>query len=196
MHHGNPRRADSRTSRCPTGLGRLSPLHGAGRDRGPVVETGDTRTAACRMHYEFLAEGRPATRRRVLSREELLVRVRARTSPTRPARSEPHCGVRPAGAAGAGLGRQRLHRPPQRLDHPAPRTRPRHRPPQRRCRRLQVLARRWVVERSFARLPHSQRLVRDYERRTDVSETVILWSITRLMSRRLAAPTSSVVSRQ
>ncbi|MGW5480726.1 hypothetical protein [Streptomyces sp. NPDC004008] len=58
------------------------------------------------------------------------------------------------------------------------------------------MTRRWVVERSFARLPHSQRLVRDCERRTDVSETVILWSITRLMSRRLAAPTSSVVSRQ
>ncbi|MFJ4283981.1 transposase [Streptomyces massasporeus] len=52
---------------------------------------------------------------------------------------------------------------------------------------FQVLPRRWVVERSFAWLLRSRRLVRDYERRTDTSEGVILWSMTTLMSRRLAA---------
>ncbi|MGY5123148.1 IS5 family transposase [Streptomyces sp. 900105755] len=52
---------------------------------------------------------------------------------------------------------------------------------------FQVLPRRWVVERSFAWLLRSRRLVRDYERRTDTSETVILWSMAMLMSRRLAA---------
>ncbi|MGY4928355.1 IS5 family transposase [Streptomyces sp. 900105755] len=52
---------------------------------------------------------------------------------------------------------------------------------------FQVLPRRWVVERSFAWLLRSRRLVRDYERRTDTSESVILWSMTMLMSRRLAA---------
>ncbi|MFI0165087.1 transposase [Streptomyces sp. NPDC017095] len=52
---------------------------------------------------------------------------------------------------------------------------------------FQVLPRRWAVERSFAWLLRSRHLVRDYERRTDTSETVILWSMTMLMSRRLAA---------
>ncbi|MBY8845562.1 transposase [Streptomyces sp. SP2-10] len=85
------------------------------------------------------------------------------------------------------MGRRRLHRPPHRLDHPEPRTRSRHRPPQRRRPRFSGLPRRWVVERSFAWLLRSRRLVRDYERRTDTSEAVILWSMTMLMSRRLAA---------
>ncbi|WP_327311976.1 IS5 family transposase [Streptomyces sp. NBC_01235] len=52
---------------------------------------------------------------------------------------------------------------------------------------FQVPPRRWVVERSFAWFLRSRRLVRDHERRTDTSETVILWSMTMLMSRRLAA---------
>ncbi|MFC8368387.1 IS5 family transposase [Streptomyces sp. NPDC057239] len=52
---------------------------------------------------------------------------------------------------------------------------------------FQVLPRRWVVERSFARLLRSRRLVRDDERRTDTSEAVVLWSMTVLMSRRLTA---------
>ncbi|WP_442738340.1 IS5 family transposase [Streptomyces pseudogriseolus] len=51
---------------------------------------------------------------------------------------------------------------------------------------FQVLPRRWVVERSFAWLLRSRRLVRDYERRTDTSEAIVLWSMTMLMSRRLA----------
>ncbi|MEV4342304.1 IS5 family transposase [Streptomyces sp. NPDC049590] len=52
---------------------------------------------------------------------------------------------------------------------------------------FQVLPRRWVVERSFAWFLRSWRLVRDYERRPDISEAVVLWSMTMLMSRRLAA---------
>ncbi|MFE3144874.1 transposase [Streptomyces scopuliridis] len=54
-------------------------------------------------------------------------------------------------------------------------------------RGFQVLPRRWVVERSFAWCLRSRCLVRDYERRTDTSEAVILWSMAMLMSRRLAA---------
>ncbi|MCX4919960.1 IS5 family transposase [Streptomyces sp. NBC_00687] len=52
---------------------------------------------------------------------------------------------------------------------------------------FQALPRRWVVERSFAWLLRSRRLVRDYERRTDTSEAVIHWSMIALMNRRLAA---------
>ncbi|MFI8301813.1 hypothetical protein ACIGCZ_38670 [Streptomyces nigra] len=33
---------------------------------------------------------------------------------------------------------------------------------------------------------HSRRLTRDYERRTDTSESMIHWSMTIVMSRRLA----------
>ncbi|MCM2579610.1 IS5 family transposase [Streptomyces meridianus] len=51
-----------------------------------------------------------------------------------------------------------------------------------------VLPRRWVVERTFAWLMRSRRLARDYERRPDTSEVMILWSMTMLMTRRLAAP--------
>lgn len=59
----------------------------------------------------------------------------------------------------------------------------------RRCddlRGFRVLPRRWVVERSFGWLLRSRRLVRDYERRCDSSEAMILWSMTMLMTRRLA----------
>ncbi|MFJ3553177.1 transposase [Streptomyces sp. NPDC090114] len=59
-----------------------------------------------------------------------------------------------------------------------------------------MLPRRWVVERSFAWCLRSRRLVRDYERRTDTSEAVILWSMTMLMSRRLPPTASSVALRQ
>ncbi|MFD9607025.1 IS5 family transposase [Streptomyces sp. NPDC059970] len=51
-----------------------------------------------------------------------------------------------------------------------------------------VLPRRWVVERTFGWLMRSRRLARDYERRPDTSEALILWSMTMLMTRRLAAP--------
>ncbi|MFE4758323.1 IS5 family transposase [Streptomyces mirabilis] len=49
-----------------------------------------------------------------------------------------------------------------------------------------VLPKRWLVERTFAWLMHSRPLARDYERRTDTSEAVIRWSMTMVMSRRLA----------
>ncbi|MEU6127399.1 transposase [Streptomyces sp. NPDC047123] len=51
-----------------------------------------------------------------------------------------------------------------------------------------VLPRRWCVERSFAWLPRSRRLIRDYERRPDSSEAMIRWSMTMPMIRRLAGP--------
>ncbi|MBZ2407266.1 IS5 family transposase [Streptomyces sp. L06] len=51
-----------------------------------------------------------------------------------------------------------------------------------------VLPRRWVVERTFGWLLRSRRLARDYERRPDSSEAMILWSMTMLMTRRLAGP--------
>jgi transposase len=51
-----------------------------------------------------------------------------------------------------------------------------------------VLPRRWVVERTFGWLLRSRRLARDYERRPDSSEAMILWSMTMLMTRRLAVP--------
>ncbi|MFF9498492.1 IS5 family transposase [Streptomyces sp. NPDC014656] len=49
-----------------------------------------------------------------------------------------------------------------------------------------VLPKRWLVERTFAWLMRSRRLARDYEGRTDSSEAVIRWSMTMVMSRRLA----------
>ncbi|WP_328307491.1 transposase [Streptomyces sp. NBC_00442] len=49
-----------------------------------------------------------------------------------------------------------------------------------------VLPKRWLVERTFAWLMHSRRLARDYETRTDTSETMIRWSMSMVMSRWLA----------
>ncbi|MCX4539139.1 IS5 family transposase [Streptomyces sp. NBC_01565] len=49
-----------------------------------------------------------------------------------------------------------------------------------------VLPKRWLAKRTFAWLMHSHRLVRDYETRTDTSEAVIRWSMSMVMSRRLA----------
>ncbi|MEK8141822.1 transposase [Streptomyces sp. M10(2022)] len=51
-----------------------------------------------------------------------------------------------------------------------------------------VLPRRWVVERTFGWLMRSRRLARGYERRPDTSEAMIPWSMTMLMTRRLAVP--------
>jgi len=51
-----------------------------------------------------------------------------------------------------------------------------------------VLPKRWIVERLFAHLMRSRRLARDYERRTTSAEAMILWSMTMVMSRRLAGP--------
>jgi transposase len=49
-----------------------------------------------------------------------------------------------------------------------------------------VLPRRWCVERTFAWLFRSRRLVRDCETLPAVHEQMVLWSMTMLMSRRLA----------
>jgi transposase len=51
-----------------------------------------------------------------------------------------------------------------------------------------VLPKRWIVERLFAWLMRSRRLARDFERRTTSAETMIYWSMTLLMTRRLARP--------
>jgi putative transposase len=50
-----------------------------------------------------------------------------------------------------------------------------------------VLARRWVVERTFGWLGRNRRLSKDYERLTTTSETMIYLAMTRLMLRRLAS---------
>jgi transposase len=57
--------------------------------------------------------------------------------------------------------------------------------------RFVVLPRRWVVERTWAWLMRSRRLARDYETLPATSETMILWSMTTLMTRRLARRTST-----
>lgn len=49
-----------------------------------------------------------------------------------------------------------------------------------------VLPKRWLVERTFAWLMRSRRLARDYEGRPDSAEAMILWSMSMVMSRRLA----------
>ncbi|MFI6449747.1 transposase [Kitasatospora sp. NPDC050543] len=49
-----------------------------------------------------------------------------------------------------------------------------------------VLPKRWLVERTFAWLMRSRRLARDYEARTDSAEAMIWWSMSMVMSRRLA----------
>lgn len=49
-----------------------------------------------------------------------------------------------------------------------------------------VLPKRWIVERLFAHLMRTRRLVRDFERRTTSAEAMVYWSMTLLMTRRLA----------
>ncbi|WP_073946610.1 IS5 family transposase [Streptomyces kebangsaanensis] len=51
-----------------------------------------------------------------------------------------------------------------------------------------VLPKRWIVERFFAHLMRTRRLARDFERRTTSAEAMIYWSMTLLMTRRLARP--------
>jgi putative transposase len=51
---------------------------------------------------------------------------------------------------------------------------------------LTVLLRRWVVERTMAWSGRYRRLSKDYEYRTDSSETVTYLAMSRLMLRRLA----------
>ncbi|MEW2624351.1 transposase [Streptomyces sp. NPDC048106] len=49
-----------------------------------------------------------------------------------------------------------------------------------------VLPRRWVVERTLSWLMRSRRLVRDFETLPAMHEAMVLWSMTMLMSSRLA----------
>jgi transposase len=53
-----------------------------------------------------------------------------------------------------------------------------------------VLPRRWVVERTFGWLPRYRRLVRDYERRPEHHEAMVLWATVAIMTRKLARTTS------
>ncbi len=48
-----------------------------------------------------------------------------------------------------------------------------------------VLPRRWVVERSHARVMHFRRPARDYERLIQHSEPLITWAAITLMTRRI-----------
>lgn len=54
-----------------------------------------------------------------------------------------------------------------------------------------VLPRRWAIERTFAWLMRSRRLVRDFETHPTSSHALILWSMTMLISRRLSRTTSN-----
>jgi transposase len=53
-----------------------------------------------------------------------------------------------------------------------------------------VLPRRWVVERTFGWLMRYRRLVRDYERRPEHHEAMVLWATVAIMTRQLARTTS------
>jgi transposase len=53
---------------------------------------------------------------------------------------------------------------------------------------FKVLRRRWVVERSFGWMTRYRRLVRDYERRLDVSEAMIYLAMGSLLVRRISHP--------
>jgi transposase len=53
---------------------------------------------------------------------------------------------------------------------------------------FEVLPRRWVVERTFGWMIRWRRLVRDYERRIDVSKTMILVAMGANLMRRNAHP--------
>jgi transposase len=59
-----------------------------------------------------------------------------------------------------------------------------------------VLPRRWVVERSLAWLMRSRRLARDYETCTASSEAMIWWSMTMVISRRLARRSGTMRQQQ
>jgi transposase len=51
---------------------------------------------------------------------------------------------------------------------------------------FEVIPRRWVVERTFGWMIRWRRLVRDYEKRLDVSEAVIHVAMGALLLRRVA----------
>lgn len=54
-------------------------------------------------------------------------------------------------------------------------------------RGLQVLPRRWVVERTFAWLGQARRLAKDYERLPETAVAMIYWAMSRIMLRRLVS---------
>jgi len=54
------------------------------------------------------------------------------------------------------------------------------------ARLLTVLARRWVVERTFSWVDQNRRMSKDYERLPESSEAFIYAAMIRLMVRRLA----------
>ena len=56
---------------------------------------------------------------------------------------------------------------------------------------FELLPRRWVVERTFGWLLRYRRLVRDYERRPDHHEAMVLWAVVTIMTRKLQQETSS-----
>jgi putative transposase len=49
-----------------------------------------------------------------------------------------------------------------------------------------LLAKRWIVERTFSWLVHNRRMSKDYERLPEISEAFIYVAMSRLMARRLA----------
>ena len=51
--------------------------------------------------------------------------------------------------------------------------------------RFEPLPRRWVIERTFGWMIKNRRLVRDFEQRTDVAETLIRIAATATMLRRV-----------
>ncbi len=55
---------------------------------------------------------------------------------------------------------------------------------------FKVLPRRWVVERTFGWLMRYRRLIRDYERRPDHHEAMVLWATVAIMTRKLQQATS------
>jgi hypothetical protein len=55
-----------------------------------------------------------------------------------------------------------------------------------------VLPRRWVVERTFGWLLRYRRLVRDYERRPEHHEAVVLWATVVIMTRQLDCTNSGM----
>ncbi len=51
--------------------------------------------------------------------------------------------------------------------------------------KFKILPRRWVVERTFAWLGRSRRLSKDYEYKTNTSESMIYLGMSRLILRRI-----------
>jgi len=65
---------------------------------------------------------------------------------------------------------------------------------QKRLTRSQLLARRWVVERTFAWLMKKRRLVVDYEQLPETSESLIYIAMVHLILKRLAIAKSQLIS--